>query len=237
MNRGTRHPVPGGATRGAALDHLSRLKSTIDRQPSDLAEHGQRVAEIAVAIAAELGCSDEERDLLHTAGLLHDLGKSWLPADVLDRPGPLGEAEYALVKRHPTLGAAALSGLLAPSQVDWVRHHHERVDGRGYPHALRGEEIPRGALIIAVADAWDALVSDRCYRVGVRPARALAELWRCAGTQFSIEVVRGLTRVYLRTRGGGALAPSGRDAASSGIGVASRSWGAGLTVLPPVYLR
>jgi HD-GYP domain-containing protein (c-di-GMP phosphodiesterase class II) len=232
MRPGTRYPPSGGA----AEDHLSPLRATIDRQPVDVAEHGERVAGIAVAIAVELGWSDAECDLLHTAGLLHDLGKSWIPADVLERPGPLDEAEYALVKRHPTIGATALNGLLAPSQVAWVRHHHERVDGRGYPHGLRGEEIPDGALVIAVADAWDALVSDRCYRAGVRPARALAELWRCAGTQFSIEVVRALTRLYLRVRGGGALAPSPRSAASPGLG-ATRSWGARVTAPPPVHAR
>lgn len=232
MNRVPRHPVPGGV----AEDHPSPLRATIDRQPVDVAEHGERVAGIAVAIAIELGWSDEECDLLHTAGLLHDLGKSWIPADVLERPGPLGEAEYALVKRHPTIGATVLNGLLAPSQVAWVRHHHERVDGRGYPHGLRGEEIPDGALVIAVADAWDALVSDRCYRAGVRPARALAELWRCAGTQFSIEVVRALTRLYLRLRGGEALAPPDRGATSPAL-VASRSWGTRSTAPPPLYLR
>lgn len=163
--------------------------------PNDeLLAHGQRVADLAEAIAFAMGWGARRRELLVQAALSHDEGKIMLPSSIIDKPGALTAAEFAEVTQHPTLGAYALRPFLTVEQLGWVLHHHERWDGLGYPDGLVGEEIPQGARIIAVADAWDAMTSVRCYRRPISGAGAIAECWRCAGTQFDTEVVRALTR-------------------------------------------
>jgi HD-GYP domain-containing protein (c-di-GMP phosphodiesterase class II) len=135
------------------------------------------------------------------AATAHDAGKVLVPAAITDKPSLLNGEEFAEVTRHALLGAQALEPFLGIEQLGWILHHHERWDGLGYPDGLAGEQIPEGARIIGVADAWDAMTSARCYRPARTPRAALAECWRCAGSQFDPEVVKALTRVRPRLTG------------------------------------
>ena len=129
---------------------------------------------------------------MYVAGLLHDVGKIALPDRVLSKPGPLDAAERALVERHPVVGYELLADLGSPLAATFVLHHHERWDGAGYPAGLAAGDIPFGSRVILVADAFDALVSDRAYRSAVSVERALAELQRESGRQFDPLVVTAL---------------------------------------------
>ena len=152
--------------------------------------HSLRVARDAVGIAGVLGLSSVEREQINTAGLLHDLGKGGVRDDILDKPGPLTPLELASMQQHPILGARILESLeFLKGEAEIARHHHERMDGSGYPDGLSGDAIPLAARIIAVADAFDAMRSVRSYRPALPFAHALAELRRGAGVQFDREVV------------------------------------------------
>ena len=137
--------------------------------------------------------SEEELDTLGLGALLHDIGKIGISDAVLRKPGPLTPEEFAVIKTHPGVGAHILRSVhfLAP-HLPIVELHHERPDGQGYPHRLRGHEIPLLARIVHVADAFDAITSVRAYRPARSSAEALRELWRCAGSQFDAEVVHAL---------------------------------------------
>jgi HD-GYP domain-containing protein (c-di-GMP phosphodiesterase class II) len=137
-----------------------------------------------------MGLSAEEIELTRLAGSLHDLGKLAIPEEILRKPGPLTEAERLVLERHPQIGYRMLESLGVDPVASWVLHHHERWDGTGYPDALLGEEIPLGARIIFVADAYDAMTSDRVYRSRLTEEEALLELERCADSQFDPAVVR-----------------------------------------------
>ena len=133
------------------------------------------------------------------AALLHDVGKIAIPDAILSKPGPLDEHEWAFVRRHTIIGERILAGAPALSEAAaLVRSSHEHYDGKGYPDGLAGEEIPIGARVVTVCDAFDAMTSDRAYRGARSPAEALAELQRCAGTQFDPAVVSALARVLER---------------------------------------
>ena len=152
--------------------------------------HSLRVARDAAGIAGILGLSPVEREQINTAGLLHDLGKVGVRDDILDKPGPLTPLESASMRQHPILGGRILEKLeFLKEEAEIVRHHHERMDGSGYPDGLSGDAIPLAARIIAVADAFDAMRSARSYRPALPLAHALAELRRGAGVQFDREVV------------------------------------------------
>ena len=137
--------------------------------------------------------TDEQLDILRLGSLLHDIGKIGISDAVLRKPGALTAEEYELIKEHPSVGARILKSIhfLAP-HVPIVEYHHERPDGQGYPHHLRGEEIPLFARIVHVADAFDAMTSARAYRRARGANDALRELWRYAGTQFDSDVVQAL---------------------------------------------
>jgi putative nucleotidyltransferase with HDIG domain len=127
--------------------------------------HSTRVARYARRIAKEMGCTEEELDVINVAGMLHDIGKIGIRDDILLKPGRLTDDEFEKIKEHPGIGADIISRLgLWDREVDIIRHHHERFDGRGYPDGLSGEAIPRLARIMAVADCFDAMASDRPYR-------------------------------------------------------------------------
>ena len=129
-------------------------------------------------------------DLIALAGLLHDIGKIGIPESILDKPGKLTKEEYEIVKRHPEIGAEILSSIRQFEEVvPAIRHHHERYDGRGYPDGLKGEEIPVMARIIAVADAFDAMLSKRPYRDALSLNSAVKELQRNKGSQFDPQIV------------------------------------------------
>ena len=149
-----------------------------------LVEHGAGVANVAVTLGWRLGIGSERLTTLCRAALLHDIGKRYVPREVLDKPGPLLTHERQLVEAHAGVGAAMLqqAGLRAEAAV--VRNHHERWDGTGYPDRLHGDAIPLESRLIAVADTFDAMTSDRPYRAAIAPAVALDEIERIAGSQL-----------------------------------------------------
>ena len=170
--------------RAQALAALRALARAVDAKDRSTREHSTRVAALSHAVAQELGWSrDASRDL-RRAGLLHDVGKIGVPDAILLKPGALTDAEMERVRGHSTLGAEIVGELLPADQVAWVRHHHERWDGGGYPAGIAGEGIPEGARIIAVADAWDVMRSDRPYRAALPPEVAMEQMRSLAGVQF-----------------------------------------------------
>src|SRR5207248_4906756 len=148
-----------------------------------------RVGEMSARIARRLGIDDPQVELIRLAGSLHDLGKLAIPEEILRKPGTLNETERLVLQRHPQIGHRMLESLGVEPIAEWVLHHHERWDGDGYPDRLRGDEIPLGARIIFVADAYDAMTSERVYRKPLAPHEALEELERCSGTQFDPAIV------------------------------------------------
>ncbi len=156
--------------------------------------HGARVAELALALGQALGLSGERLHHLYWGGLLHDLGKIGIPDAILLKPGPLTEEEFALVRQHPLWGYEILKEIpfIPQTVLNAVRYHHERWDGQGYPEGLKRWEIPLEARILAVADVWDALTSDRPYRPAYSPRQACEHIRRNAGKQFDPRVVRAL---------------------------------------------
>ena len=183
------------------------LAVAVDAKDSGTRSHCQTVSEYAVAIAERMGFAAGELESIRRVAVLHDVGKIGTPDAVLGKPSRLTEEEYTLMKRHSELGYRILiNGGLPLREAQWVLHHHEHLDGSGYPHGLRGDEIPIQSRIILVADAFEAMTSDRPYRAGRPMQDALTELRRCAGTQFDPEVVDELARVIAgRINGAGAL--------------------------------
>ena len=171
--------------------HADGLHHDLTELNAALDEHARAVAELAAAVAERLGLVDDEVRLVHIAALLHDLGKVAVDDRVLDKPGPLSADEWSVVRCHPEVGERlAREALDLPEEsIVAIRHHHERFDGRGYPDGLAGQEIPLAARIVAVADAYDAMTSDRPYRRALSPLQARDELSRCAGTHFCPDVV------------------------------------------------
>ena len=165
------------------------LAETLDLRDSGTAQHSQTVGLLCEQIGLALELDPEHVERLRLAGVLHDLGKIGVPDHVLGKPGALTESEWAEMRKHPELGARILSGANLDDIGTWVLAHHERPDGRGYPYGLTGAAIPLEARILAVADSYEAMTSDRVYRTGMPPEDAIAELQRCAGTQFDAAVV------------------------------------------------
>jgi HD-GYP domain-containing protein (c-di-GMP phosphodiesterase class II) len=176
---------------------LLALSRAIEARDPYSSGHGARVTAIAESVAARLGWHGERIDVLRMGAALHDIGKLTVSTDVLGKPGPLSSDELSDIRRHPETGARMVQLIprLRPA-VPGVRHHHERWDGRGYPDGCAGRSIPAEARILAVADAFDAMTSDRPYRPALSPERALAELRRCAGAQFDPEVVGALVEAW-----------------------------------------
>lgn len=169
---------------------LKALARTVDAKSSWTAGHSERVTELAMAIGRTLGLPPQELDLLHRASLLHDIGKIGVPNALLEKAGPLTDREYALVKTHPEKGVRILEPIRAYRDVlPIVEQHHEWFNGQGYPQGLKGDEIAPGARILAVADVYDALISDRPYRSGWPHPEVIMHIKNRAGQQFDPEVV------------------------------------------------
>ena len=179
--------------RAGRLRAAASLARAVDARDVYTGNHSQRVAQLAVRLAARLGLSREELELTQLAASLHDVGKLALPEDLLCKPEQLTEPEWATLRQHAQIGFRMLESLGVDPVAKWVLHHHERWDGSGYPDSLAGTEIPVGARIIFVADAFDAMTSDRIYRRRRSRDEALAEILRCAGTQFDPSVVEALS--------------------------------------------
>lgn len=164
----------------AAVDHKARYR------PS----HSQAVAKLAMTIGALMGINGRELARLRLAGLLHDIGKLQIPDSILLKPDALTPSEFAVIERHPVHGHDQLIALGLTDEARWVLHHHERGDGTGYPTGLVGTAIPFASRILAVADAFDCMVTRRTYKEPYSIGQALAELDAGAGTQFDRDVVR-----------------------------------------------
>jgi putative nucleotidyltransferase with HDIG domain len=163
-------------------------------------DHALQVARLSWLVGTELGLNEEELEWLVHGALLHDLGKLGVADAILEKLGPLTEEEWAIIKRHPEVGARMIEPLESLRKaVPVIRHHHERPDGGGYPDGLEGDEIPLAARIVAVVDAYDVMLR-RPYRPGrygskKSPAEALQELWDEAGRQFDVRVVEAMGRL------------------------------------------
>jgi HD-GYP domain-containing protein (c-di-GMP phosphodiesterase class II) len=164
---------------------VSALASAIDAKDNYTNGHSARVAEYAKNLAARAGFSKQEQDEIYMMGLLHDVGKIGVPDSVINKPSPLTEEEYALVKKHPEIGYGILETIKErPKLSIGARWHHERYDGSGYPDGISGEQIPTEVRIIAVADAYDAMTSRRRYRDIMPQKEVREEFQKGMGTQF-----------------------------------------------------
>jgi putative nucleotidyltransferase with HDIG domain len=158
--------------------------------------HSERVTNYAISIAKEIGLKGEDIETLNTAALLHDIGKIGTYDVILDKPGKLTDEEFALIKMHPVKGADILRPIRQLEKVvPIIKHHHERIDGKGYPDGLKGEEIPFFSRIIHVADSFDSMTADRPYRPAPGIKYAISEFKKYSGTQFDPEVVEAFLRV------------------------------------------
>ncbi len=181
--------LAAGPDRAARYRAAASLAKAVDARDTYTGSHSERVSELAARIATRLGLSAEQIELTRLAGSLHDLGKLAIPEEILRKPGELTDSERLVLERHPQIGFRMLDSLGVDPVADLVLHHHERWDGAGYPNGLRGESIPLGARIIFVADAYDAMISDRVYRPRRSADEAIDELKRCGGTQFDPGIV------------------------------------------------
>lgn len=190
---------------------LETLADILDKRDSYTDEHSRRVADFSFAIAREMGLSYEEASLIHSAARIHDLGKVTWGDNILLKPGKLTPQEMEKVRKHPVIGAEIVQHLWNYKEgVPLIRHHHERVDGTGYPQGLKGDNIPLGARIMAVADAYDAMTSDRPYRKALSQEEALRRLMAGAGTQFDPDVVTAFMR-WIETHHSGGMAYNRKD--------------------------
>jgi diguanylate cyclase (GGDEF)-like protein/putative nucleotidyltransferase with HDIG domain len=181
--------LAAGPDQAARYRAAASLAKAVDARDTYTGSHSERVSELAARIALRLGLDPEQVELTRLAGSLHDLGKLAIPEEILRKDGSLTDSERLVLERHPQIGFRMLDSLGVDPVADIVLHHHERWDGTGYPDRLIGDQIPLGARIIFVADAYDAMTSDRVYRPKRSSKAALAELRRCAGTQFEPRIV------------------------------------------------
>ena len=171
--------------------------------------HSEEVAVMSQTIGQQMGLSAKQADILHVAGHLHDIGKVGIQDSILKKRGSLTRSEFDIIKKHPEIGAQIMAPIIPFSGkngiVEMIRHHHERYDGKGYPHGLKGQDIPLGARIIAVADSLSAMLQQRPYRKAMTYEEALDEVVACTGTQFDPRVVdaffgvHGIIREYLQS--------------------------------------
>lgn len=184
--------------RAMSIGTIEALTAAIDAKDPYTRGHSERVAALSKQIALAYGLDETESERIRTAGIVHDVGKIGVPERVLCKPGKLDDEEFALIKLHPEIGHRILKGVtLLEHTLPGVLHHHERFDGRGYPHRLAGENIPLQARIIGIADTFDAMSSSRSYRPAMPREKVLAEIARCAGSQFDPAVVEAFKRIDL----------------------------------------
>ncbi|HPW17228.1 MAG TPA: ATP-binding protein [Candidatus Aminicenantes bacterium] len=182
--------------RSLFLSTVKSLASAIDAKDEYTRHHSTRVTDFSLKIAAKMGFSAKELGDLELAAVLHDVGKIAVPESILNKPGKLSPDEFALIKDHPARGEAILSPVVELKEIARVvRAHHERYDGTGYPDRLKGREIPLGARIMAIADTYDSITSDRPYRKAASHRYALKEIIACSGTQFDPEAVQAFLEI------------------------------------------
>ncbi|MDD5655265.1 MAG: HD domain-containing protein, partial [Candidatus Omnitrophica bacterium] len=180
------------------LQTIQALAQAIEAKDRSTRGHSERVTKLAIEIARELNINRENIETLQYASILHDIGKIAVEEEILNKPGKLTEAEYERIKTHPAKGEEIIAPITFLEKArPIIRHHHERFDGKGYPDQMKGTEIPLLARILSVADVFDALVSDRPYRVfRMSNEEALAEIQKCSGTQFDPDIVQILSQMF-----------------------------------------
>jgi diguanylate cyclase (GGDEF)-like protein/putative nucleotidyltransferase with HDIG domain len=196
IGRATESRAGGGSQ--AHLATMLSLAEALDFRDTGTARHSQTVGRLCELMAREMGLPEQRVERVRLAGILHDIGKIGVPDSILRKPGPLTDEERRQMNRHPEVGARLLGAGELEDIRGWVLKHHERIDGRGYPEGLKGDQIPIEASILAVGDAFEAMISDRVYRPGIGEEAAREELRRCSGTQFDPRVVEALDRVLDR---------------------------------------
>ena len=210
----------GDALPPAVVETVTSLAFAIDAKDHYTQGHSQKVSAYAVMIAQSLGLTQAEVEEIRLAALLHDIGKVGIPEAILNKSGPLDTSEWETMKTHTDLGARILEPLKPMVRIrEMVRHHHEFYDGTGYPARLEGESIPHGARVIAIADAYDTITSERTYKKARTPEDAFAELERCAANQFDPAIVR----IFVDT-----MRRAPRPTVEAGVGASSRSGGSDL---------
>ena len=187
--------APAATPRAAGLRLAAILAEALASYDAVTGCHSYAVGALSARIAACASLDAEQVGLVGVAGELHDVGKLAVPRGLLNKADPLAEEERLVLERHPVLGFRMLEALGLQRLATWVLHHHERWDGSGYPHGLAGDEIPLEARIVLVADAYDAMTSDRAYRPALSHERALVELEQGAGSQFDPGVVAAFSDV------------------------------------------
>jgi putative nucleotidyltransferase with HDIG domain len=181
------------------LEIIATLNAAVEARDPYTAGHSQRVRRIALAIGRELGLPAKQLGALGTAAVFHDIGKIGMPDAILTKPDTLSRSESTLMRDHVTRGAEIISRVASfQDSVPAILHHHERWDGRGYPDGLQGTAIPVEAAIIGLADAWDAMVTDRPYRAALQLSEALEEIRAGRGRQFNPAVVDAFLAVAKR---------------------------------------
>jgi diguanylate cyclase (GGDEF)-like protein/putative nucleotidyltransferase with HDIG domain len=182
--------------RGKTLAGITALARAIDAKDPLTRRHSERVAWLAELLARECGWREQRVRALHEAALVHDIGKIGIPDEILLHDGRLTDAQYELIKTHAPLGAEIVEGVLMAEQVDWVRSHHERPDGRGYPQGLTADGIPEGAALLSVADVLDVMTISRPYSQPIPLPEAVAEMEGLVGAQFMPKPIEALRRLY-----------------------------------------
>jgi len=178
------------------LDTIQALATAIEARDSYTEDHSRRMAEYAFLVAKQLGLSTNEAETIQYAAILHDIGKIGIDDKILNKPGPLTEEEWAKMKKHVIIGTDILTRIDSFREASRiVYYHHERYNGQGYPEKLKGEEIPIGARILSVIDAYDAITSERPYRPARSAQEAMEEIKKNAGTQFDEKVVKAFLKV------------------------------------------
>jgi HD-GYP domain-containing protein (c-di-GMP phosphodiesterase class II) len=178
------------------FEALKALASAVDAKDRHTARHSRQVTRLALLLADAIGLSSEERYQLELSAWMHDVGKIGVPDSILSKPTALTEDEFAIVTLHPVKGGEIVGEIVELTRVaDVIRHHHERIDGTGYPDGLKGEAIPLASRIILISDAFEAMTADRSYRRGLGREIALRELRDHSGTQFDPELVKVFIRM------------------------------------------
>jgi diguanylate cyclase (GGDEF)-like protein len=223
VQRDTIHAAAAAAGRRSAemtLDAVTLLAETLDLRDDGTSRHSQTVGVYARETAVALGLAPDRVQRVQAAGVLHDLGKLGIADAILFKPGSLDESEWREMKRHPEIGARILEHAGLSDISSWIREHHERMDGGGYPRGIAGEEIALEARILAVADAYEAMTTDRPYRSGMPGSEACAELRRCSGSQFDPDVVAAFLDTLEASGAGTSPEPPAEEPALvAGLGV------------------